>query len=90
MIDRLTLLAAAPLWLALPRLAQAQTLETAKVLCGFPAGGTTDAVSRRVADKLRGGYARVAWRWWTTRPAPAAGWRPKKPAAPRPMAAPCC
>ena len=29
------------------------------MLCGFPAGGTTDAVSRRVADKLRGGYAKT-------------------------------
>ncbi len=37
-----------PLW------ARAQGLETARVLCGFPPGGTTDAVSRRVADKLRG------------------------------------
>jgi tripartite-type tricarboxylate transporter receptor subunit TctC len=37
-----------PLWAA------AQGPETARVLCGFPPGGTTDAVSRRVADKLRG------------------------------------
>jgi len=37
-----------PLWAA------AQGTETARVLCGFPPGGTTDAVSRRVADKLRG------------------------------------
>ena len=45
-----------------PMLATAQTgqaLETARVLCGFPAGGTTDAVSRRVADKLRPAYAKV-------------------------------
>lgn len=60
MIDRRTLLAAVPLLATLPRAAWAQQLETAKVLCGFPAGGTTDAVSRRVADKLRGAYARVA------------------------------
>ena len=46
--------------LALPQRALAQALETARVLCGFPAGGTTDAVSRRVADKLRPGYAKVA------------------------------
>jgi tripartite-type tricarboxylate transporter receptor subunit TctC len=39
--------------------AQAAALENARVLCGFPAGGTTDAVSRRVADKLRGGYAKT-------------------------------
>lgn len=35
-------------------------IENARVLCGFPAGGTTDAVSRRVADKLRGSYAKNA------------------------------
>lgn len=40
--------------------AQAQTLlDNVRVLCGFPAGGTTDAVSRRVADKLRGSYGRT-------------------------------
>ncbi|MCG3189216.1 MAG: hypothetical protein LKCHEGNO_01503 [Burkholderiaceae bacterium] len=46
--------------LVLPRWALAQDLENARVLCGFPAGGTTDAVSRRVAEKLRGGYAKIA------------------------------
>jgi tripartite-type tricarboxylate transporter receptor subunit TctC len=40
-------------------LAQGAPLETARILCGFPAGGTTDAVSRRVADKIRGGYAKT-------------------------------
>lgn len=62
MIDRRTLLAAAPLALALPRVARAQApaIDTLRVLCGFPAGGTTDAVSRRVADKLRPALARVA------------------------------
>jgi len=46
--------------LALPA-ARAQTvIENTRVLCGFPAGGTTDAVSRRVADKLRPGYAKIA------------------------------
>jgi tripartite-type tricarboxylate transporter receptor subunit TctC len=39
--------------------ARAQTLDTARILCGFPAGGTTDAVSRRVADKLRGAHAKA-------------------------------
>jgi tripartite-type tricarboxylate transporter receptor subunit TctC len=39
--------------------ARAQALDTARVLCGFPAGGTTDAVSRRVADKLRGAHAKT-------------------------------
>ncbi len=44
--------------LGLPLAARAQTTpELAKILVGFPAGGTTDALSRRVADKLRGGYA---------------------------------
>ncbi len=39
----------------------AEPLATAKVLCGFPAGGTTDAVSRRVSEKLQaGGYAKVS------------------------------
>lgn len=41
--------------------ARSQTaLPNAKVLCGFPAGGTTDAVSRRVAERLQGSYAGVA------------------------------
>ena len=37
-------------------LAQAN-LELARIICGFPPGGTSDAMSRRIADKLRGGYA---------------------------------
>lgn len=43
--------------LALPALAQA--LESARILVGFPAGGTTDAVSRRVAERLQGAYAKT-------------------------------
>jgi len=39
--------------------ARAQALDSARILTGFPAGGTVDVVARRVADKLRGGYARV-------------------------------
>ena len=35
-------------------------LDTAKIIVGFPPGGTTDVMARKVADKLRGGYARVA------------------------------
>ena len=43
-----------------PSLSLAEALASSKVLCGFPAGGTTDAVSRRVAEKLQGGgYAKV-------------------------------
>lgn len=43
-----------------PFAAQAQGLETAKIIVGFPPGGTTDVMARKVADKLRGVYARVA------------------------------
>lgn len=50
--------AAALATLGLPLSAQAQTsLELAKIICGFPPGGTSDAMSRRLADKLRGNYA---------------------------------
>jgi tripartite-type tricarboxylate transporter receptor subunit TctC len=50
--------AAALAALGLPFAARAQgSLDLAKILVGFPPGGTTDALSRRVADKLRGGYA---------------------------------
>jgi tripartite-type tricarboxylate transporter receptor subunit TctC len=42
-----------------PMLSRAQTLETARILVGFPPGGTVDAVARRVADKLRGSYAKT-------------------------------
>ena len=54
-----TLLGGAALTAAgLPWSAQAQgSLELAKILVGFPPGGTTDALSRRVAEKLRGAYA---------------------------------
>lgn len=46
--------------LGLPRRARAQSIDTVRIVCGFPAGGTADAVSRRVADRLRGDYARTA------------------------------
>ncbi len=45
---------------ALPFAARAQGVETAKIIVGFPPGGTTDVMARKVADKLRGAYARVA------------------------------
>ncbi len=62
MIDRrqFTLSSTALLALGATGQALAQSLDTARVLCGFPAGGTTDAVSRRVADKLRGSFAKTA------------------------------
>ncbi len=42
-----------------PALSRAQAPDTARVLVGFPAGGTVDAVARRVADKLRGSFAKT-------------------------------
>lgn len=44
--------------LGLPLTGRSQTpADTVKILVGFPAGGTTDALARHVADKLRGQYA---------------------------------
>ena len=45
----------AALGLSLP--ARAQALEMAKIYNGFVAGGTVDAVCRRIAEKMRGSYA---------------------------------
>ena len=42
-----------------PTLARAQTLDTARILTGFPPGGTVDVVARRMADRLRGSYAKT-------------------------------
>ena len=39
------------------RFAHSQSFEVAKILVGFPPGGSTDAVARRIAEKLRGSYA---------------------------------
>ena len=58
MFNRRTFIATGAATAAWPHLALTQALDNARVICGFPAGGTTDAVSRRVADKLRGGYAK--------------------------------
>ena len=60
MLQRRHLLAAAGGALATwPFGAGAQTLATARILTGFPAGGTLDAVARRVADNMRSSYAKV-------------------------------
>jgi len=60
MLNRRHLVAAAAGSLAgWPLLGRAQTLETSRILTGFPAGGTVDVVARRVADKLRGSFAKV-------------------------------
>ena len=60
MLKRRDLIAAsaAPL-VGWPLSGRAQALETTRILTGFPAGGTVDVVARRVADKLRGGFAKV-------------------------------
>lgn len=39
--------------------AQAPSLDTARILTGFPPGGTVDVVARRLADRLRGSYAKT-------------------------------
>jgi tripartite-type tricarboxylate transporter receptor subunit TctC len=41
--------------------ARAQSLETARVVNGFAAGGTADTVSRRIAEKLHPGYAKASF-----------------------------
>ena len=45
---------------ALPFAVRGQGIDTAKIIVGFPPGGTTDVMARKVADKLRGAYARTA------------------------------
>lgn len=43
---------------ALPFAVRSQTMDTARIIVGFPPGGTTDVMARKVADKLRGPFAR--------------------------------
>jgi tripartite-type tricarboxylate transporter receptor subunit TctC len=43
---------------ALPFTTRAQGFETARIIIGFPPGGTTDVMGRKVAEKLRGPFAR--------------------------------
>src|SRR6185503_722018 len=57
MLTRRRFLGSAALGL-LPFPVRAQGLDTARIIVGFPPGGTTDVMARKVADKLRGGYAR--------------------------------
>ena len=40
--------------------ANAQSVDMVRILCGFPAGGTSDATARRVAAKLQGDYTKAA------------------------------
>src|SRR5688500_8669073 len=42
-----------------PLALRAQGLALGKIIIGFPAGGTVDVLARRVAERLRGGYARA-------------------------------
>lgn len=57
MTRRATLAGAASL-LALPRLGAAQAVaRPARILIGFPAGGSSDVVARLYAERLRGTYA---------------------------------
>lgn len=60
MLDRRTLLGASALALwPLSGRAQAPMPDSARILTGFPAGGTVDAVARRVAERLRGSLAKA-------------------------------
>ncbi|MGY2491773.1 Bug family tripartite tricarboxylate transporter substrate binding protein [Cupriavidus sp. CP313] len=49
---------AAGLPLLVGRPANAQTIDLARIVLGFPAGGSVDTVGRRIADKMHPGYAR--------------------------------
>ncbi|MFM8609557.1 MAG: Bug family tripartite tricarboxylate transporter substrate binding protein [Burkholderiaceae bacterium] len=62
-LDRRQLLqstGAAALLSTLGQHAWAQTVDTLKIVTGFPPGGTSDTICRRVAERLAPGYARVA------------------------------
>lgn len=59
MLSRRRFIALAAVGGAWPFALRAQGFETSKILVGFPPGGTTDVMARKVADKLRGPYARA-------------------------------
>lgn len=56
-MQRRTLLLSAATLAVSPRLALAQNPGLARLICGFPAGGTADTTSRRVAESWRGKLA---------------------------------
>jgi tripartite-type tricarboxylate transporter receptor subunit TctC len=57
MMDRRTLICAAAGAALIPTARAQQELGVAKIFVGFVAGGLSDAIARRVAEKLRGNYA---------------------------------
>jgi tripartite-type tricarboxylate transporter receptor subunit TctC len=59
MLDRRSFIGATTTMALWPQSAPAQTLDTARIVTGFPPGGTVDVVARRVAERMRGGYAKV-------------------------------
>lgn len=59
MIDRRRLLTTLGTLALTPRLAHAEVVESARILTGFPPGGTIDVVARRIADRLRGVHAKT-------------------------------
>ena len=56
---RMTTLAAAASGLGLAQAQQQHLLDQLKVMVGYPPGGGTDTVARKVADGLRGSYAKT-------------------------------
>lgn len=57
MVRRRKLLAAFSLAALTPALALAQPRALARIIVGFPPGGTADVIGRALAEKLRGSYA---------------------------------
>lgn len=60
MIDRRKFLGTLAAGIAPAALGQSPMLEQTRILAGFPPGGAIDGAARRIADKLRGKYAKVA------------------------------